>query len=225
MNTTDVKVIAFEGSDGCGKSSQIQLLESEIKYVINADLDPALRDLTVISYQNPGGTDLGKFVRKELLTRESLSNRERLQGMLMALVSVAEQIKIRVSVSRSLLPKGRTIYVLLDRWVLSTLIYQAFLARESIYDINAVIQATLGPMGVEPSMYLVYQITPETAWSRIGSRGEDKTVFEKRESIQRIANAYNFADSLVKSPVISIDGTPDIQTVWRSTQQAVFLHD
>jgi len=216
-------IIAFEGCDGSGKSSQIRLLKEEI-HKRNADLPEDMQALTTIMYQNPGGTDLGKFVRNELLKREALTNRERLQGMLMALTSVAEDINTKVGVSESLLPAGTQVYVLLDRWVLSTIIYQALLARESVYDIHKIIHTTLEPTGIKPDMYMVYQVSPDVAWSRISSRGELKTVFEKKDSIQRIATAYNFADSLVDSPVISIDATVDMETVWRSTAQAVFGH-
>ena len=45
--------ITFEGIDGCGKSTQLRLLASELR----------MRGLEVISTREPGGTSLGKQLR------------------------------------------------------------------------------------------------------------------------------------------------------------------
>jgi dTMP kinase len=49
--------ITFEGIDGCGKSTQLRLLASELR----------MRGLEVVSTREPGGTPLGKRLRSVLL--------------------------------------------------------------------------------------------------------------------------------------------------------------
>ena len=53
----DGAFITFEGIDGCGKSTQLRLLASELR----------MRGLEVISTREPGGTPLGKRLRTVLL--------------------------------------------------------------------------------------------------------------------------------------------------------------
>src|SRR5437867_562050 len=51
------KLITFEGIDGCGKSTQMRLLE---QYLTE-------RGVAVVSTREPGGTELGRKVRSALL--------------------------------------------------------------------------------------------------------------------------------------------------------------
>ena len=51
------KLITFEGIDGCGKTTQLRLLE---RILIS-------RNIPFVSTREPGGTELGKTVRAALL--------------------------------------------------------------------------------------------------------------------------------------------------------------
>jgi len=52
--------ITFEGIDGCGKSTQLRMLASELR----------LRGCEVVSTREPGGTPLGNRLRHALLDIE-----------------------------------------------------------------------------------------------------------------------------------------------------------
>ena len=51
------KLITFEGIDGCGKTTQLRLLERVL----------TSRNIPFVSTREPGGTDLGKTIRATLL--------------------------------------------------------------------------------------------------------------------------------------------------------------
>ena len=101
--------IAFEGSDGSGKSTQAQLLAQRLR----------LADLDVLLTREPGGTDLGERLRTLMLQERSLPDlRPRVQTLLM-LAARAQHVAERI---RPWLRSGGV--VICDRFTGSTLAYQ-----------------------------------------------------------------------------------------------------
>lgn len=113
-------------------------------------------------------------------------------------------------------------WVLLNRWTLSTLIYQGLLPGRSIYAVMESLKQAL-PTELYPESYFVYSVTPETARKRIKESGEELTVFEKDPSvIGRIATAYDFAHSIlpgVAADIYTIDANTTEDRVWSATRK------
>lgn len=202
-----MKTIVFEGTDGCGKSTQMERVAQRARQEGKYD--------RVLCYRNPGGTPLAEHVRTQLLTQPDYTNWERVMGMLTALSSTAQRMEAETA------DNSENTLILLDRWVLSTLIYQGCVGGARIQEIMDIATPALGRF-LHPDLYLVYQLPAEEAWRRIHDRGSVRTVFERRAAIENICAAYPFAKSLVKAPVIDIDGTPPADTVWTHTALAVF---
>ena len=68
------RFITFEGIDGSGKSTQIQLLEREFKRI----------GLPFKTYREPGGTQLSEKIRAILLDRENIALTAGSESMLFA---------------------------------------------------------------------------------------------------------------------------------------------
>ena len=101
--------IAFEGPEGCGKSTQARLLADRLQ---RAGLD-------VLLTREPGGTDLGERLRTLMLREQSLPALEpRVQALLM-LAARAQHVAERL---RPCLSGGGV--VVCDRFAASTLAYQ-----------------------------------------------------------------------------------------------------
>ena len=99
------RFITFEGIDGAGKSTQIDVIEETLR----------ARGLEVIRTREPGGTPLGEVIRKELLTVSMDPSTE----TLLFFASRAEHI---AKVIRPAIERGA--WVLSDRFTDATYAYQ-----------------------------------------------------------------------------------------------------
>lgn len=116
--------ISFEGSEGCGKSTQIARLETRLRDV----------GLQVLRTREPGGTAAGEQIR-ELLQHapegESLTSEAEL------LLFAASRAQLVREVIEPALERGE--WVIADRFLDSTTVYQGIgrgLAPESVAAIN-----------------------------------------------------------------------------------------
>ena len=105
------KVFVFEGLDYSGKSSTISYCFEQLK-----------EKHEVVTYRNPGGTNLGEKVR-DIARVETKDTEEQLLAYLLAIVSVKNQVLNDVKNNK---------IVLLDRWLLSTITYQVMLLESNI---------------------------------------------------------------------------------------------
>jgi dTMP kinase len=96
--------ITFEGSDGAGKSTQVELLRA------------ALSDRLPLVVREPGGTPLGERVREVLLHGGSISAEAEM------LLFMAARAELLTELIRPALEAGRI--VIADRYQDSTLAYQ-----------------------------------------------------------------------------------------------------
>ena len=106
MNNLSGKLIVFEGVEGCGKTTQSQLLS---KYFYDNNIDHLL-------VREPGGTETGEQIRSILLHSEELNALSEL-----FLLSAARQILISQKVIPAL-ESGKI--VISDRFYFSSLAYQ-----------------------------------------------------------------------------------------------------
>ncbi len=105
MTTGRGRLIALEGPDGCGKSTQARLLAER---------------LGALLVREPGGTPLGELLREVLLSTDAPRVDERAEALLM-LASRAQHVS---EVIEPALGAGR--WVITDRFSGSTLAYQGF---------------------------------------------------------------------------------------------------
>jgi dTMP kinase len=140
--------ITMEGIDGCGKSTQIQLLADALKQ----------RGLEPLVTREPGGTPLGEAVRG-ILTSDLSLNIEPTTELFLIVGARAQHV---AELIRPAIEEGKI--VICDRFVDSTVAFQGGgrgLDLELIARMN-----NLATGGLRPNLTLVFDLDPRLARAR-----------------------------------------------------------
>ena len=160
------RLIAVEGVDASGKSTQARLL---------AD---ALGALFTFQF---GATGVGEVVRRLLLdpANDSLDDRAE------ALLIIADKAQHVAEIVAPALRAGRD--VVTDRFTASTLAYQGYGRGLDLGELRAMMSFATG--GLEPDLTLLLDVPSELAWERLGS-SVDRFEGEGREFLDRVRSGY-----------------------------------
>ena len=158
------RLITFEGIDGCGKTTQLHLLESHLTE----------RGADFISTREPGGTELGRKIRSALLDGAKGSV-EPLAELLLYSADRAQHVR---EVVLPALEAGRI--VLSDRFYDATTVYQGY-ARG--FDLGLVRELNRLAAGeVVPDLTLLFDLEVEAALRRTHTRGDDARTRDRLDS-------------------------------------------
>lgn len=164
------RFITFEGIDGAGKSTQIDVIEATLK----------ARGLEVVRTREPGGTPLGEVIRKELLSVSMDIATE----TLLFFASRAEHI---AKVIRPAIERGA--WVLSDRFTDATYAYQVGGRGFPAQKVEALEAWTHGDL--QPDRTVLFDIDPEVASKRVAlARNLDRFEKENIDFFSRVRNAY-----------------------------------
>lgn len=141
--------ITFEGADGCGKTTQMDLLAEYLKN----------NGKEVLLTREPGGKGLGEKVREILLNYDGDVS-DRCESFLF-LADRAQNIDIIVNPA---VEEGEI--VLCDRHIDSTVAYQGYGRGLDIERINML--NNLATNGRKPDLTFVFDIDVETSMKRVG---------------------------------------------------------
>lgn len=160
--------ITFEGIEGCGKTTQLELLKGFLEK----------KGLTVVTLREPGGTFLGEKVRPILLN----SGDENIDPIAELFLYEACRAQLVSKVIRPALEAGST--VITDRFYDSTVAYQGYGRRLDVNAINSLNNIATG--GLKPDITFLLDCDPkaglERAWARIGSKtGPKEDRFERED--------------------------------------------
>jgi dTMP kinase len=167
--------ITFEGIDGCGKSTQLRLLASELR----------LRGVPVVATREPGGTTLGQKLRAALLDVQ-----EQVEPLAELLVFAADRAQ---HVRRHLLPAlAQNQVVLSDRYADATVAYQGSGRGFEPKLIEEIVELATG--GLKPDLTLLFDLSvAESAVrtrKRVQNKRTDRLDKEDAEFHTRVRNAY-----------------------------------
>lgn len=156
--------IAFEGINGCGKTT----LHRKVSEALRA------RHHQVVDTREPGGTELGKEIRKLLLEWDGEKKSSRAELLLFAADRAEHMDKVISPALES------SAWVLCDRFIYSTITFQGHgrgINPQWIDQANF-----LATQGKVPDLVVLLDIDPVTALTRIkGRSGNGKDSFEDEE--------------------------------------------
>ena len=167
------KFITIEGTDGSGKSTQIELL---MDYLIKKGAD-------VIFTREPGGTQISEKIREIILD----VNNSEMTGITEALLYAAARSQ---HVEEKIIPALEAGKIIIcDRFVDSSIAYQGAargLGAEKIMGIN---EAALH--GIMPDMTLFFDLSPEKGILRKkNERALDRLEKEKMDFHEKVYEGY-----------------------------------
>ncbi len=147
--------LSFEGTEGSGKSTQMRLLVERLR----------AENRAVFENQEPGGTAIGKRIRRILLDPEN----SEMAPMTELLLMFASRAQAAVEVIRPALARGAI--VVSDRFTDSTLAYQGFARGLGFETVLAAHRLAVGEL--LPDLTIAIAVDLETGLERALQRNRD----------------------------------------------------
>lgn len=194
------KFIAFEGSDGSGKTTILNNVE---KFLIENNID-------FIITREPGGTKISEEIREILLSNDNSEMSARTEALLYS-ASRAQHVDELILPN---LQKGKL--VISDRYVLSSLAYQGFgreLGYDSVKEIN-----DFATDNLSPDYTFFFNVDPITVLKRKRNNFvTDRLENESNSYHNKVYNGYQEILKRNKDNLIIIDASKSIEEVTEQT--------
>jgi dTMP kinase len=196
--------ITFEGSEGCGKSTQVQRLARRLKRL----------QIPFVVTREPGGTPIGETIRELLQFAPHSSSMTPETELLLFEASRSQLVR---EIIKAALERGMC--VIGDRFFDSTTVYQGAartLDREIIERLNA--------FAVDrciPDITFVLDVDAATAKSRMqGPRRTDRMEQQPAEFYERVRAGYRELAAREPGRIVLVDGSRSVgeieKEIWKT---------
>jgi dTMP kinase len=195
--------ITFEGTEGSGKTTQLRLLRARLEQL----------GLKVVLSQEPGGTSIGKDIRRILLDPANSEMASETELLLM----FASRTQAAAEIIRPALHRGDV--VLSDRWTDSSLAYQGAARRLGFPRVLELHRLALGEL--QPQLTICVSIEIETGLLRANSRNRKLAAGDQEARIdqqsldfhRKVGDAYRHIAETEPKRFRMVDGSGDPATV------------
>ena len=194
--------ITFEGTEGCGKSTQVELLAQRLRALGHR----------ARTHREPGGTPIGEEIRHTL--KDSQQNHAMTAEAELLLMNASRAQLVR-EIIRPALAAGEI--VLCDRFYDSTTAYQGYGRGLDLAHVKTVIDFAVGE--TRPNLTLLLQVPPEVSAERLRSRqaalplARDRIEEADRHFFERAAEGYAAIAAAEPQRVKVLDANAPVETV------------
>ena len=205
------KLIVFEGVEGCGKTSQMQLCSKWLESL----------GVSVVVTREPGGTELGLHLRRLLLEKSSAQG-EPVAEVTELLLYAADRSQHVEQELKPNLAAGK--YILCDRYTDSTIAYQGYGRGLNMSLINQLNNIATG--GLESDLTIWLDVDVEVGLSRKLSDkvGLDRIEQEAIAFHRRVQQGYAELAASYPSRIVRVDGSLSKEAVQQVIQGILRVH-
>jgi dTMP kinase len=194
--------ITFEGTEGCGKSTQVELLARQLR-----TLGHHVRIL-----REPGGTSIGEEIRHTL--KHSKNNAAMTSEAELLLMNASRAQLVR-EIIRPALAAGEII--LCDRFYDSTTAYQGYGRQLDLKMVQQIVEVAVGE--TKPDLTLLLTVLPEVSTQRRATRQStlpfirDRIEEANADFFARVAKGYEAIAAAEPARVRLVDATGSLDNV------------
>ncbi len=198
------KFITYEGCDGCGKSTQLRMLNEYL----------TKNGIPHIFTREPGGGKISEAIREILLNGKNAEMTDECEALLYA-AARAQHLSDRVEPALS---EGKL--VICDRYVDSSFAYQAYargLGEEFVGKINA-----FALEKYRPNITIFIDLTPEAAFRRKHGADENDRLEQAGMAFhRRVYEGYKRLATNEPDRIVSVDGNKTPQQIFEDVLAAL----
>jgi dTMP kinase len=197
--------ITFEGSEGCGKSTQVQRLAARLKKL----------QIPFLVTREPGGTPIGETIRE--LLQFAPHNSSMTSETELLLFEASRSQLVREIIKPSL---ERGVCVIADRFFDSTTVYQGAARNLDCEVVERLNSFAVGDC--VPDITFVLDVDASTAELRMQKpRRADRMEQEPAEFYDRVRKAYRDLAAREPNRIVLIDGSRDKDVIEHEIWQIV----
>ena len=193
--------ITFEGGDGCGKTTQIKLLDEYLQS----------KGYKTLLTREPGSKGLGIKLREILLNYDG-----EVSPVCESFLFLADRAQHVDCIIKPALEEG--VIVLCDRHTDSTVAYQGYgrgLDLEQIHDLNKIATS-----GLKPDLTIVLDVDVETSQKRVGTE-KDRMESSGIEFFERVRKGFLEIAKQEPERVKVVDSTQSIEEIHKQILELI----
>jgi dTMP kinase len=209
------KFITFEGPEGSGKSTQIQLLAERLEE----------RGVSICSTREPGGTATGEAIRN-ILQHDAVEEPLSARAELLLFTASRAQLMDRVILPR--IHEGK--WILCDRFIDSTMAYQGFARGMDIATLDVINRFAID--GFMPDLTILLDLDIDAGFRRLEKRymdndaSHDRFEREAREFHHKVRDGYHRLAERAPERFRIVDADRSVEAVfsdvWNAVEEALF---
>lgn len=195
------KFIAFEGIDGCGKSTQLRMCAEKLREMGRAP----------VTLREPGGTETGEKLRQLILdSKHSLDMKAEL------FLFMACRAQLVDEVIRPELLSGRD--VLCDRFLWSSVAYQGGGLGLGVKTVLRI--GDLATDCIHPDMYMIFDVEPAVSQERRG-KNADRIESRDGEFHATVRDTYKWLATKFPHQATILNANGTVEEVFKHTWSKV----